>query len=82
MRDAFADRIDNARALLAQAARQRDLVQAGAMVGVDEVHAARGILHADLVRARRWRFDVFDVNDFRPAVALDPNSLHRITSPS
>ena len=38
--------------------RQRHLVQAGAMIRVDEVHADGFVAHADLVRARRRRLDV------------------------
>src|SRR5262249_14951492 len=60
-RDAFADCIDDASTLLAQTTWQRDLVEAAAIVGVDEVHAAGFVLHADLVRARCWRRDICEM---------------------
>ena len=69
--DAFAQFLDHAGALHAESKRQRQRVEAAALVGVDVVEAHGAVFDADLARSRRADLDIFPAHNFRAAVFVD-----------
>ena len=67
--DAFADRVDDAGALRADHRREADRIEAGAMVGVDEVQPDRLVADADLARSGLGDRQIDRLEDFGPAGA-------------
>ncbi len=78
--DAVADGFDDARRLAADAARQRDLVDAAAMVRVDVVEADRFVAHADLAGAGRREIHVLPLHDFRSTLFVNPDRFRHGSS--
>jgi hypothetical protein len=78
VRHAVAHRFDDTGAFHAQAQRQRVLVQAGALVDVDEVQADGVVADADLARAGLAHGQVDELHLLGAAVLADLDGLgHR-----
>ena len=71
---------DGAGALLPEAARQRDLVRAGALVGVDEVDAGRIDLDDRFARLREGIGYVFVLENLGAAECMHTNRFHSCSS--
>ena len=78
--DALTERIDHARALLAEGEGERGrLVSAGAEIDVDEVDTDGGLADADLARTRLRRGHVLVGHRLGPAILVHPDRLgHRV----
>ncbi len=68
--DLGAERLDHAAALAAEHARQRELVEARAVVGIDEIEADGGVAHAHLACARRTDFHRLPLHHLGAAVLV------------
>ena len=73
--DAVAQRIHHAGGFRAQAGRQRQRIKAGAMIGVDEVHADGSVLDPDLARARRRQIVIHILQNFSAAGLFEANGF-------
>jgi hypothetical protein len=69
--DAGAHHVDDARAFCPENARQRNWIEPVAMVGVDEVDAARTMANADLAGFRLGDVDLDDVQHVGPTRSVD-----------
>jgi hypothetical protein len=63
----LADVLDHARRLAAQARRQRQLVEARAVIGVDEVQSHRLVPYENFARPRTRSVDMLGFEDLGPA---------------
>ena len=75
MADALADLLDDACTFRARNEGQRHLVEAGAVIGVDEVHAHRCLPHEHLAGTGRARGKVFHGENFGPAGLMHANGI-------
>ncbi len=76
--DAFAQRFHDARALHAEHERQRNFVQPGALIRVNEVHAGGRHLHQRLAGRRHGLGEVGIPQDVGAAVLFDKNCFHDV----
>jgi hypothetical protein len=74
--DAFANGLDDAGAFEADAGWQRQRVEPGAVIGIDEVEADRGMAHANLPRARFAQVDILPAQYLGPAGRVKTDRLY------
>ena len=73
--DARPDGFDDARSLAAEHSGQRDRIQAGALVGIDEVQPDRGVPDPHLAGTGIGDLDGVPAQNFRPAVRMNSNRM-------
>jgi hypothetical protein len=73
--DARADRRDDARAFAAEPARQRERIEARAVIDVDEVHADRAVRNTRLTFAGRRDLDLAVLQNFGAAEGFETDGM-------
>ena len=73
--DVCAERFNDACAFEAEPRWQRDRVQPGAMIGIDEVQTNRGRLEPHFVGTGRANHDFLPFHHFRPAMCVQSNCV-------
>src|SRR5690606_31723280 len=80
-RHALADRLDNARGLVADDAGQLHRVEAAALIGIDVIDGDRGLPHAYLTRTGGADLDVLPAQHFGSTALVDTDRLDHLLPP-